>query len=239
MTTKQQLKIDLTKLRYGPHPLVDKAFTDNRAEHLHFKEGPSYRNEERIILCSQASGKPIKFKITGLYRRQLADGEEYVIFHLAELTYDYFGNIVTFSKLCGRYELPVFSKVYGIPIGRRLVSNTDVTKTMEANELDVNIDHYDQIHEWRFEDIKEQLKDWYQQGVIDSNTKLYAWQGTSKYNVQKFEDFLNQSLDDLILIGRAGTRFAGLLKDQIITPEILNKLREKLTGEVLTEISKK
>jgi hypothetical protein len=72
---KQQLKIDLNSLRYGPHPAVDKDYTDNGAEHLHFKEIPSYGNEERIRLCSQASGKAIKFKITGLYRRQLPRGE--------------------------------------------------------------------------------------------------------------------------------------------------------------------
>jgi hypothetical protein len=146
---------------------------------------------------------------------------------MAEQTQDYFGNVVQFSKFCGRYELPIFSKTYGIPQGRRLVANTDV-------------DHFDQVHEWKFEKIREQLQDWYKTGIIDDEiTKFYAWVGPTKYTVNTFEDFIGLSIDDLVLISRVGNRFSRLLKGQTLTPEILSALRDKLSAEVLQEIQKK
>ncbi len=159
---------------------------------------------------------------------------------MAEQTQDYFGNVVQFSKFCGRYELPIFSKTYGIPQGRRLVTNTDITKTMQAQELEVSVDHFDQVHEWKFEDIREQLQDWYKTGIIDDEiTKFYAWVGPTKYTVNTFEDFIGLSIDDRVLISRVGNRFSRLLKGQTLTPEILSALRDKLSAEVLQEIQKK
>lgn len=236
--TKQKLQIDLDKISYCPHPEVDRAYKENNAGHLHFMEIPAYRNEERVYLCSKASGKPIKHKITGLYRKELSDGKEYVFFHEAMVTHDYFGNIVDHTRLTGRYEKPIISKSYGIPVGKRMVSNTDVSKTMAAQELEVSVDHFEQVHEWEFQDIKPQLEEWYRKGVIDENTKLYAWVPPTKYAVNKFQDFIGLSMDDLILLSRAGTRFQGILKGQALTPEILDALREKLQAETILDIRK-
>lgn len=234
---KQQLSINLDEISYCPHPEVDRAYKEANAEHLHFMEIPAYRNESRVYLCSKASGKPVKHKITGIYRRQVPGDKEYVFFHEAMVTKDYFGNIVEHTRLCGRYEKPNIQKSYGIPQGRRLVSNTDVTETMQAQELEVYVNDIQTVHEWEFEQIKPQLQEWYKNGIIDENTKLYAWIGTSKYGVNSFQDFISLSIDDLTLLCRAGTRFQGLLKGQELTPKILDAIREKLQTELITQIN--
>ena len=75
-----------------------------------------------------------------------------------------------------------------------------------------------------------------QEGIVDENTNLYVWVGSSKYAVQKFHDFVTLSVDDLTLLARAGTRFVGLLKGRI-TPKILDAIREKLQTELITQIN--
>ena len=140
---KDKLCINLDSLRYCPHYEVDKTYKENNAEDLHFMHIPAYVNEERVYLCSKASKQPIKHKITGIYRKQVPGGKEYCFFHEAMVTKDYFGNIVEHTRLCGRYELPIIQKSYGIPQGRRLVSNTDITKTMEAQELEVYVNTFE------------------------------------------------------------------------------------------------
>lgn len=238
MTNKQQLKIDLTKLTYGPHPEVEKVYQEANADHLHWRQNPSYVNEERLRLCSQASGKPIKYKIQSCYRRVLPGGREYLLFHMDCQTFDYFGNIVQFFMSgAGKYEKPIIHKTYGIPQGRRMVANTDVTKQMAAEALEVSLESFEDVYEWPFENYVEQLREWYKTGVINENTNLYVWQGSSKYTIDSFENFVTLGVDDLTLLSKAGSRFAGLLKAQEVTPKILDAIREKLQTEVITQIN--
>ena len=41
---------------------------------------------------------------------------------------------------------------------------------------------------------------------------MYAWVDANKYKVQSFENFISLSMDDLILLGKIGKRFEGVLK---------------------------
>ena len=118
-----------------------------------------------------------------------------------------------------------------------MVSNTDIGETMKAQELETYIDHFEEVWEFPFEEYVDQLKQWYREGIVDENTNLYVWVGSSKYAVQNFQDFVTLSVDDLTLLVRAGTRFVGLLKGQTLTPKILDAIREKLQTELITQIN--
>lgn len=108
---------------------------------------------------------------------------------------------------------------------------------MEAREKNAHVSGMEDYYEYTYPEIREQLIEWYKKGIIDDNTQLYA-QIDTKYSVNRWNDFINMDLDDLVLMGRAGKRFESLLSGQPITKEILSALREKLKTEVIAEIGK-
>ena len=142
-------------------------------------------------------------------------------------------------RTVGKFEKPVIEKTMGINQGR-IVGNSDIPKMMEAAVKEVSIDHFETIYEFAWEDIKPQLEQWKQQGIITDESQLYIIVGNQKYGKPfTWDEWLNLDIDDLILLSRAGNRFQGLLKGQELTKEVLGALREKLQAEVIAEIGKK
>jgi hypothetical protein len=222
--------------RYNPHPKIVATYKDNGAMHLFNEHTPTYVCEERLFLASKASMKPIHHKIQGIYRKRVGR-KEFCFFHNYCVTKDYFGNIVDYTRLVGKYQVPVISKQYGLNPGS-IRSNSNVNEMMEAQEKNVHVSGMQDVYEFEWSAIKPQLQEWYRKGIIDDNTNLSAQIGDRKYTVRRWEDFINLGIDDLVLLGEAGNRFQSILQGQTITPEILSTLREKMKSEVIAEISR-
>jgi hypothetical protein len=228
------LHVDLDQ-RFYPHPEILKAYKDNGAMDLFNANAPSYVCEERLFLASKASKKPIHHKIQAVYRRRV-NRKEFCFFHNACFTKDYFGNIVDFFRIVGKYQVPVISKQFGLNPAT-IKSNSDLNQMMESQEKKRHVSGMQDYYQYEFEDIKPQLLEWRSKNIIDDNTALYAWTGDRRYNVLRWDDFINLGIDDLVLMGQAGKKFEGVLQGQHITPEILVALREKMKSEVIAEIS--
>jgi hypothetical protein len=220
--------IDLNK-QFSPHPLVLKAYKEKDAMELYrtLQVGsPEIDNENRVFSASKASGSPIRHKITGLYRRKVGN-KEYVIFHEHLATLDYFKNPVDHSRFVGKVEVPIITRHYAInPLTIRS-DQQQIRPTEQAGE----VQGHNTVYEYEFEAVKSQLEKWYRTGVIDENTKLYAWDDL-KYSVRKFDDFIRLPFDDLILLARVGNKLTGIFKPEDMTKEILDMFRQTIKQEV-------
>ena len=122
----------------------------------------------------------------------------------------------------------------------RIVGNSDISKMKEAQEREVGISEMREVLEFPWQDIRPQLEQWYYEGIINHESQLYVIIGNNRYGKPfTWKEWLNLEISDLVMLSRAGVRYQELLKDQELTPEILKMLREKLQGDLLTELAKK
>lgn len=229
--TKTKEKEDLIDLnqRFSPHPLVLKAYKDKNAMDLYHQlqlGSPEIDNENRVFSASNASGSPIRHKITGLYRKKIGN-KEYIVFHETLITTDYFKNFVDHSRFVGKVEVPVIVRRFGINPATIRNNQQQLTPTEQAPE----IQGHETVYEYEFEASKPQLVKWYKQGIIDDYTKLYAWDDV-KYSVSKFDDLIRLPFDDLILLARVGNKLTGVFKPEDMTKEILEMFRQTIKQEV-------
>lgn len=203
----QELKIDLDQIM-NPHSAILKAYADANAKDLFFPYKPEYMNEKRIFEASKSSGSPVKHLITGIYRKA-AGSKEYVFWHEHLQTFDYFKNSIDHTRFVGRYEVPVITRNFAInPAG--ITSDTTQVKPESGPP---EIESMKTIHEFEFEELKPQLMKWKEQNIITDETHLYCWVGPIKYSKPyTWEEWLNLSIDDLVVLGKVGNRFDGILK---------------------------
>jgi len=110
-------------------------------------------------------------------------------------------------------------------------SDTQVAPTQSEPE----IDHLETKYLWEFDKYKNQLEEWYKDGTISQDCKMYMWVDENKYKVTSFENFISLPADDLILLGRIGKRFEGVLKaGDVNSIEVLRSLvKEELQKGVM------
>ena len=83
------------------------------------------------------------------------------------------------------------------------------------------------------------MRRWYDQGVIDENTKLYVWVDGIKYNKPyTWDEWLNLDVQDLVLLGKYGKKFDSVLAKDMGTADILQALRNTLKEELLSSTVK-
>ena len=82
-----------------------------KAVYSHYLK-PKYRNNLRIHSASKGSGNKIIKKIFSLYRKRLANGSEWLVFHIQLSIKDHWGNNFGMPLELGFYELPQLSKTY-------------------------------------------------------------------------------------------------------------------------------
>lgn len=210
--TKTVLKdsIDLNKI-YNPHELVLDAYKKANAEHLFFPHESRYINENRVFIASNASDPPAKIhqRIQSIYRKRVGK-TEWLLLHNRLWSHDFFHNLVEWSRgPLGVVEVPVITRKRSINVAAMKSDDMRVS----PYESEPEISRFDTVYLWEFEKYKDQLLRWRDEGIIPEDCHLYYWTTDGiKYKVQKFEDFINLSGDDLILLGKVGHRFSGILK---------------------------
>ena len=133
-----------------------------------------------------------------------------------------------------RYQIPVVSKVYGLNPAM-LRNNTDVNKAIEASEKEVSIESNEDVYEYEFEQIKPQLEEWYKKGIItDSQTKFYVWTNRKYAKPFTFREFMDYSIEDLVLMTQYNDKLSTAFKTSEINAEMLSALRKTIREELLT-----
>ena len=75
--------------------------------------------------------------------------------------------------------------------------------------------------------------------MITGETQLYIIIDNQRHSKPfTWDQWLNLDIQDLLLLNRAGPRYQSLLKGTELTPAILEKLRERLQEDLLTELAK-
>lgn len=84
------------------------------------------------------------------------------------------------------------------------------------------------------------MEKWYQQGVINQDTRLYIVVGGRKWTKGKsysWKEWMELPIADLELLGRMGSKLSGIYKgDQ--TEEMVQDLRETIKEEIRTGLLK-
>lgn len=202
----KEAKIDLDRV-WTPHELVTNAYKE--ADALFFQHESRYINEARIWTASKASNPPAKIghNIFTLYRKRVGN-REFLLFHEKLWTTDYFQNILDWSRYLGMVEIPVIVKKRGINVAA-IRSDTDKVSPTDGPP---EIHNLEKKYLWEFSKYKNQLEQWYKDGVISPDCHMYCWVDENKYKVTSFENFVSLPIEDLILLGKIGRRFEGVLK---------------------------
>jgi hypothetical protein len=213
MTTKQKqttkLEIDLDAAAKCPSDALIKCYQDADAMDtwIDYNIKPEYQNNRRIWAASKGSGNKVKHSIFALYRLKVGRNE-YLFFYDSISTKDYFGNSLMTPVEIGRWSKPTLSRTYGINPGT--IKTTVSPEDMKPQPSEASIECHETIYDFPWTPkLVETLKQWYEEGIISPDCKFYAW-GSTKYGVQRWEDFIGLSFQDLELLGQVGNRFNGI-----------------------------
>lgn len=231
------LTIDLNEVK-NPHPAVLKAYKDSGVQDQFYpiQDEASIINEKRIFNIANAGNangekNKIRHKIRSIYRRAVGN-KEYCFFHEWLQTVDFFKNTLDHSRVVGKYSYPRIVTSQGI---NPATLEYGTGQAPMPSALYAQIESVEERYDWSFEEIKPQLLKWYDEGIIDENTNLYAWSGTRKYTVNEWDQFINLNLSDLILINKVGERAIGLYSDP---KEILEAARQTAKAELTKTLQK-
>jgi hypothetical protein len=159
---------------------------------------------------------PMKKVIQGMFRTKVGN-EEYFWYHESWQSHDLVGNEIThFNPHVGKYEDPIFS--FDVDTGTGEIRATGIQRTEPKYEL-----------KWP-DDITPEIEKRLDPRKVDLN--IITPEG-KHYHVATFEQFKNESFENLVNIGRYGT------KNQIIvnelkkdnTDQIRSLRREKIRNE--------
>ncbi|HEY7108061.1 MAG TPA: hypothetical protein VH415_01395 [Nitrososphaeraceae archaeon] len=228
-TTTKQIKIELDKI-YHPDESILKAYRDANAMDLFFPHRPEFINEKRVFLAQEASGEKIKHKIFSIYRRKVRRKEYMILFEIL-VCHDYFGNKVDHSRKLGMVEVPVIHVRKALNISS--INSNDINSAKPEN-LPAEVDSMEMKYLWPWERIKDQLRTWYDKGVIVEDCNFYLWVDNNKMGLKgvSFDHFLDLSIEDLELIHTHGQKYAGILKSGEPIDIVLEHIRQKVKEEM-------
>ena len=106
--------------------------------------------------------------------------------------------------------------------------------SLEAQESPPEVNGSEVQYDYEFNAIKPQLQEWYDKKIITEDTKFYYWANDGfKYSVKSFDEFINLSGDDLILLGRSASKLSGVFKCEERVA-MLQSLRDQIKEEMKT-----
>ena len=196
---------------------------------------PEYRNNARLQAASKGSGHKISRKIFQLYRKRLANGSEWLIFHITLATKDAWGNILSMPLLLGSYELPIFERTYSFnPYSRKTTG--DSPEDMGPTPSATFINGHDTKYTYPLEQVKEQILAWRADGTITDTAKFLVWTDKN-YSVPSFENWFNLSVDDNIMLNMAGNRFDALYHkgDAVSLEKVKDIIRSELQKGLINQ----
>jgi len=239
-TKQRQLSINLNQIM-NPNPKLVQTYKDANMKTFELGDGEGnyhkneYTGEKRVFFASKASGTPIKHKIFSVYRKQVGN-TSYVYFFDLMTTQDFYKNKVDFTRFCGRWEKPEI-------ITRRAV-NAHASQMdgamVEPTDFPSEIDGFETVYEYPFDQVKEQLKKWWEDGTIPQTANFYAVMnnGSNKYGGFSFDEFINLDMSDLELLGKFGNRVKGVFAtgdhDEKLTA-LRTMLKEEMRQGTLTK----
>lgn len=229
-TKQQQLKIDLNVI-HNPSPQLIKTFEDANAIDLFVDKDmrSEYVNEKRIMNAANSSKKPIKHKITVCVRKKVGK-TEYCYFLNHMLALDYFGNKLDWTRKIGTYERPVFTENRALTMAAPKSDGT-----MEPQRTNIEVESVEEVFDYPWEQIQQQLREWKESGVIDDNSKFYVVTADGKKYAKPFtyEEFTELSLEDLVVLGEHDRKYDGLLRSMGPTTEMISIIRQKIKEELM------
>ena len=226
----QQIKIDLDKDCISPSKLIVDAYEKAGATDMWIPERdmkPEYRANLRLHAASRGSGKKISKKIFSLYRRRLANGSEWLIFHIQLSTKDGWNNSLGMPLELGFVDVPLFDRTYAYNPHTR--TTTGEAQDMGPTASAPYIDGYETQYQYPFEQVKDQILTWRADGTIVDSAKFAVWTD-KRYSVPSFENWLNLSVDDNIMLNMAGNRFDALYDKG--DPVSLEKVKDIIRSEL-------
>ena len=190
MKQKQEsLNIDLDAAAKCPSDALIKCYQDVGAMDgwIDYDIKPEFVNNRRIWSASKGSGNAVRHSIFALYRRKVGRNE-YLFAYDSISTKDYFGNNLMTPVEIGRWSKPTFSRTYGINPGT--IRTSVSTENMKPTPSEASIESHETVYDYPWTPkLVETLKQWYEEGIISPDVKMYAW-GTTKYGVLNWEDFI-------------------------------------------------
>ncbi len=164
------------------HPTVIKKYQDAG---LDIYERASDANEAAFWDQVKTSGKPVKKEITKIVR--LRKGKEEKFYYHEELkSRDHLGNKIHCYHVVGTYKDPEFTTRVDAKTGKAVI--TEVEEETEVYE-------YKWPEQWTNE-LEE---------LITETVDLLVVTPSRKYGGFSFEDFKEQSFDNLVTLGKYGT----------------------------------
>ena len=127
----------------------------------------------------------------------------------------------------GRISVPDIETRYSLPTTIR----SDIGK-LEAKEMPAEISGNHTEYLYEFETLKDQLQQWYNEKIItDGETRFYYWNDEGKIPVRSFEEFLNCSGDDLVLLAKSKHKLSGVFREDE-RHAMLESLRAQIKEEM-------
>ena len=168
---------------------------------------PEYRNNLRIHAASKGSGNKIAKKIFSLYRKRLANGSEWLMFHISIRTRDHWNNPLSMPLELGFVDLTVITKTYSFNPHTRITAGQaeDMGPTASVPFIEGCETKY--LYPW--DQVKDQILTWRKDGTIADTAHFHVWTDR-RYSVTSFENWFNLSVDDNIILNMAGNRFDAL-----------------------------
>jgi hypothetical protein len=225
----QQIKINLETDTISPPKLLVDSYEKAGANDIwvDFDIKPEFQNNRRIHAASRGSGNKISKKIFTLYRKRLANGSEWLIFHISLATKDHWGNNLEMPLLLGLVDVPIFDRTYSFDPHTR--STTAGPEDMGPTPSAPFVDRHETIYTYPWEQVKDQILAWRKDGTIVDTAKFLVWTDR-KYSVPSFENWFNLSVDDIIMLNMAGNRFDALYDKG--DPVSLEKVKEIIRSEL-------
>jgi hypothetical protein len=187
---------------------------------------PQYVNEDRLFKIAKLSGAKIKHHIGGIYRKAVGS-KEFVFWHEHLSTFDYYKNPVDHTRFMRRWEKPEIISRFTIPSTIR----SDIGK-LEAKNMPPEVNGSEVQYDYEFSAIKGQLQEWYKNGIITDETRFYYWDNEGVKNpVRSFDEFLNMSGGDLILLAKSKHKLSGVFKSEE-RAAMLESLRAQIKEEM-------
>lgn len=115
------------------------------------------------------------------------------------------GNENRGTRFMGRWEKPEIIRMFTIPSSIR----SDVGK-LEAQESPPEVNGSEVIYDYEFNALNWQLCQWYEKDkIITDETHFYYWDNAGVKNpVRSFDEFINMSGDDLILLAKSSHKLS-------------------------------
>lgn len=149
------------------------------------------------------------------------------MWHEHLMTFDFYSNPVDHTRFLGRWEKPSIITRFSIQTSIR----SDIGE-LKANEMPPEVNGSEVIYDFEFTSLKNQLQEQYNKKIITDDTKFYYWANDGvKYSVRSFDEFLNCSGDDLVLLGRSASKLSGVFKGEERVA-MLESLRAQIKEEM-------